>query len=223
MGSPRIRQFKGISEQKYLVCRRCDRAQRQRKRLRPGADVRERAALADSIVQRFRSQADRIVFNVLVWGPTPASADPAAVKRREVREALEADGHRAFFSEDLGFPTDRPVPADVQELAQLTQCQLVVNIGASFGSQGEAHEYGVQLGNRLLLWLPLAAREGFIGSGLAQTRRTLGGATVFYNDLDVKSCAIRLASSDWVEARRHTQWFIDAQRAALSKLDLFSN
>jgi hypothetical protein len=55
-----------------------------------------------------------------------------------VRKAVENNGHKAFFSEELIFDRDYAVPANVQERAQRELMNLVVCLGTDFGAIQEA-------------------------------------------------------------------------------------
>lgn len=66
------------------------------------------------------NESVRCRLRVLIWGPTPnASGDQAkyAMKRRQIKEALRAEGHEPYFSEDL-TPRGSPIPVNLLELLQ---------------------------------------------------------------------------------------------------------
>ena len=173
---------------------------------------------------RLEARLASIQFRILVWGPTPTAASPAAGKRHDIRRGLVAKGHEALFSEDIPLPPRAPgLPVDVWEMAQLGECQFVVNVADSPGSLGEAHQFGLLTNNRMLLWLPEAARRGFAGQGLARTRQAADGTTVYYKADDLASCVVSLLSVDWIEARRVLTWYSREQRERLRALDPFEN
>src|SRR5713101_6520453 len=66
---------------------------------------------ARSLEVKALSEAARCKLRVLIWGPTPnASGDQAeyATKRRQIKEALEAEGHRPtsariWYRQELQF------------------------------------------------------------------------------------------------------------------------
>ncbi len=81
---------------------------------------------------------------------------------------------------------------------------------------GEAHEFAKALGVRFLLWLRDSARAGYIGTGMGNELRTLGCEPLYFDDGDLDSCVLALASSDWVEALRATAW---GTRAMMEKMN----
>jgi hypothetical protein len=158
------------------------------------------------------SEAAKCRLRVLIWGPTPtAQGDQAkfAEKRRQIREALESDGHDAYFSEDL-VTEGNPIPTNLLELFQLKEMDAVIILATDFGATGEAHEFGTLLGNKLLLWLPLAARGKFI-EGVRRYVDAAGGRSSFFNDQQMACCGISLASVDFVNEKRYLQIAIDQQ------------
>lgn len=141
-------------------------------------------------------------FKILVWGPDPKSSHPAAAVRTQIRDELCKLGHDAFFSEEL---TVRGIPTNLQELLQLQHINLVINLAASHGSVAEFENYGVILGERLLVFLNDAARGGFTTTGTRNAFRAKGGFAEFFNDEDLKTGVLVLAARDWVEFKAYAQ------------------
>jgi hypothetical protein len=144
-------------------------------------------------------------FKVLVWGPaaTNESKQDVYVKRKEVRDRLRGKGQNAFFSEEIGPIHDElgnRLPINVAELLQSEHFDLVVNIADSIGSLMEAEKFTEGLANRCLLWL----RKGDLGfsAGIADQLASIGLTPIYFDDSDLKSCVIALASEDWVHAKR---------------------
>src|SRR5438094_7563071 len=91
--SPRFRRFPELSNDKYLVCRSCGKAQRRQILLRPAPSKRGIAADAMMMFERWLTAAERIRLRVLVWGPSTSTRTSASEKRLEIRDALEQEGH----------------------------------------------------------------------------------------------------------------------------------
>jgi len=99
-------------------------------------------------------------------------------KRRQIKEALKAEGHEAYFSEDL-VPSGTSIPTNLLELLQTEEMDAVIDLATDFGSTGEAHEMGDIPREKLLLWLPFAARKKFIDEGMRRYVDAAGGRSVF--------------------------------------------
>jgi hypothetical protein len=204
------RKFEGTRVGKsYLVCDRCKRAQRLR--------LHFKNPIGRDLYGKFLNATKKQGCRVLVWGAAPGTA--AASKRHQIRDELQANGHSAFFSEDLSFPASAGVPTNIQELLQLNEYDLVVNVANSYGSLGEAHEYAIVLKQRLLLWLPDAARGGFLETGLAKQLRLLGFPPIFFTNEDLASCVVAIASADWVDDMLGVSWSCKTIGAAFLDAD----
>jgi hypothetical protein len=159
------------------------------------------------------SEAERYRLRVLVWGSTPrASGEQAkfASKRRQIKEALNLEGHHAYFSEDLA-PSDSPLPANLLEIVQAENVDVVIDLATGYGAIGEAHEFGMELGKKLLLWLPFAARKKFVDEGTRRLIEAAGGRSVFFGEAHLRACALTRASVDFVNDKRYLQARIEKQ------------
>jgi len=86
-----------------------------------------------------------IKLNILVFGPDPNMAHPPgfnadlAKKRKEIRDALIADGHGAFFPEDLlSGPLDPAIHNHyIWEQMLVQEYDMVVNLVGTFGAVAE--------------------------------------------------------------------------------------
>lgn len=151
----RLRKFP-IIDAAYLVCQVCQKAQKRPSGLK--TDKRgKRSFDREKTRKGLAVSSASCKFRVLVWGPAPGSANPAAATRLEIRDELKRMGHDAFFSEELAVPA---VPTNVLELVQLKKVNLVVNVASSYGSLAEFENYGVLLGKRHLVFLNEARVEG---------------------------------------------------------------
>ena len=83
-----------------------------------------------------------IQLKILVFGPSPSIPHPAgfmadlAAKRKEIRDALISDGHRAVFPEDLSHgPVDPAIDnAYLWEQVLVREYDMVVNLVGSIGA-----------------------------------------------------------------------------------------
>ncbi len=201
-------------EGSYLICDACGKAQRRNSTLklsgrgrRPG----ERRALFRTI-SAARAQCK---FKVLVWGPDPKSKSPAAAKRAEIRREFEKRGHVVYFSEDLEIPG---VPVNVQEMFQTQRVHLGVDVAASHGSSAEFEGLGVAFAPRLLLWMPEAAKGGYTAEGTLRLSRAAGGMFEYFDDSDLRSCVMTLASVDWLQDKEALQLWADEQKRMASRV-----
>jgi len=155
-------------------------------------------------------------LKALVWGPNPNSHDMAAEKRKQIRAEILADnGQKAFFSEDLQLGD---LPNNVLEMIQQHIVDLVICIGASWGSAAEFEAFGVTLGPKLLAWFPLEAGGGFADGGSRRVFHATGGFDETYNPEDLVSCVVTLASIDWFGEKKFLQVYVDQARSALDKI-----
>ncbi len=164
------------------------------------------------------SEAAERKLHVLVWGPTPEATGSQArfaEKRKQIKAALKSDGHFAYFSEDL-VSRNHPAPSNLLELLQVRDMDAVVILATDYGPMGEAHEFGPILGEKLLLWLPLAAKGKFI-EGVRRYINAAGGKSAFFTDKHVDACCITLASVDFVNDKRFLQMAIEEEIALLRR------
>lgn len=134
----------------------------------------------------------------------------------QIRKELRRLGHQAYFSEELVVPG---VPTNVLELVQQKHVNLVINVADSPGSLAEFENYGVTLGRRLLVFLNDAAKGGFTDTGTRKAFRANGGMDESFNETDIESGALVLASVDWVIDKAYLQkWLLDTRDEAEKSL-----
>jgi hypothetical protein len=212
----RLKKFPRL-DSTYAVCGKCGRAQRRSTGLKTiGRGIRpeERARFKKAL-----SIANaRIKFKILVWGPAPGGGNAAAPKREQIRAELRKMGHEAFFSEEM---TEQGTPTNIVELVQQKQVQLVINVAASYGSLAEFENYGILLGRRHLVFLNEAARGGFTDTGTRKLFRAAGGDDEFFNEADLDSCALALASIDWVQDKAHYELYLNELKEAAERESFF--
>ncbi len=200
----------------YLVCGNCGRAQRRQKVLKTAARG-VRAAERESLRKALAIAKARQKFKILVWGPASASGNRAATKRAQIRDELLKMGHDAFFSEDMVVPG---VPTNILEMLQQRIVHLVIDVAASPGSMAEFENYGVILGKRHLVFLNDAARGGFTDTGTRRLFRAAGGDDEFFSEADLMSCALTLASADWVGDKAYYEMYLAELKKAADEASL---
>lgn len=156
-------------------------------------------------------------------GPGKASgssrADAEYLKREQIRDRLRARGHDAYFSEELVSKGPSVASLEAQELAQLSNSDLVVCIGSSPGSASEAAAFKHLLGRGVLFWLPEKGKGTFSDLATAETVRHAGGKAPVFKMDDLDSCVLSAASCEWVEQKSLLAWQIDEQRKLLADQD----
>ena len=108
---------------------------------------------------------------------------------------------------------------NLQELIQLSGAGLVILLADSPGTLGELHDFGLELGNKLLTWMRRESKLGYTGAGLREMMRTTGNEPLFFEEADINSCVLSLASADWVEDWRRTALFIKEKTRLLGDID----
>jgi hypothetical protein len=186
-----------------------------------GKKERHEVALSRLIEAKVLSRATAVTISVLVWGPAVQnpSADQAkyAEKRQQIKDLLSAEGHRAYFSEDLVTPGS-PHPVNLSEVSQAEHMDAIIVIGSSFGAIGEIHEFALELGPKFLIWLPAGAQESFTDVGARRMIEAAGGRVVFFKADALLACALALASVDFINEKRYLRARIDQQIERLKKL-----
>lgn len=198
----------------YLICGECGRAQRRNTTLKLSGRGK-RAAERRLLFRAISAARVRCKFKILVWGPDPKSKSVASVKRAEIRREFEKKGHESYFSEDLGIPD---VPVNVQEMFQVKSVHLGVDVAASHGSSAEFEGLGTGFAWRLLLWIPETARKGYTAEGTLHLFRAAGGMFEYFDDSDLGSCVMTLASMDWLEDKEALQIWADELRRMASRV-----
>lgn len=158
----------------------------------------------------------KVRLKTLVWGPNPSSDSAATEKRKQIRAEIQLDdGQKAFFSEDLDLGD---LPNNVLEMIQQRIVDLVISIGASWGSAAEFEAFGVTLGPKLLAWFPKEAAGGFADGGSRRVFHATGGFDETYTPEDLSSCVVTLASIDWFAEKKYLQVYVDQARSALDQI-----
>jgi len=79
------------------------------------------------------------------------------------------------------------------------------NFLALTGSAAEFESFGIQLGPKMLLWFPESGRGGFVDTGNRRLFRAAGGFDEAFQEDDLASCVLTLASVDWVKEKKYLQ------------------
>ncbi len=214
--NPKPRKIDKPVSRTYLTCGLCGKARRKIAVQMQGRATRHLVNEARILQERLRIAVQQTRIRVLVWGPTPASKSTLAEKRKQIRTELTESGSEAFFSEDFGY---QGPPVNLQELVQLSRAGLVILLADSPGTLGELHDFGLQLGKRLLTWMRSEAKAGYTGEGLREMMRTTGNEPLFFEEIDIGSCVLSLASADWVDDWRRVGFFIKEKTRLLDQVD----
>jgi hypothetical protein len=212
--TPRRRKFARLGAE-YPICAKCGKAQRFSSSLKVrgrGTRAPEREELRKKIAMGLR----RYDAKVLVWGPSPNSPDPASEKRKQIKAELKRNENQAYFSEELGVREN--LPSKILELIQLKAVDLVIDVDHSPGSAAEFESFGIQLGPKMLLWFPKSGRGGFVDTGNRRLFRAAGGFDEAFDESDLASCVLTLASVDWVKEKKYLQLYVDEAKAALERV-----
>ena len=96
---------------------------------------------------------------VMLWGPRARSRD-WSLRRMQIREALEQQGHTAFFSEQLGVPVTATAKKGV-EFLQSEAADLVVVMQPLYGLVGSVRHFVEQrvVDAKMLLFIDESAAD----------------------------------------------------------------
>jgi hypothetical protein len=207
----------------YYVCRRCGKANRPLvDQLNPTSHgIRNTINEAKAVRRQYFASVADVRFRILVWGPSENNVEKRNVfeKRRQIRDILREKQQSAYFSEELGNLRDdkgNPLPLDLYELLQTNYFDLVINIADSPGSLMEAERFSLLLKDRLLLWLRSGSQRGF-SSGLARSLADIRLPPLYFDDEDIESCILSLASEDWVNGLRSYEVALDIEEKLINQ------
>lgn len=209
----------------YYICRKCGKANRPliSEEANPTGWAKKALDIAAEVRGRFLQLIAAYRFRILVWGPSEQNVTKRSVyeKRSQIRDQLRQKNQDAFFSEEIPQISDElgnPLPINISELLQTEVVDLVINLADSSGSLIEAEKFTEGLLHRCLIWL----RRGITGfeSGLARQLASIGQPPIYFDDEDIKSCVIALASEDWVHAMRAQEVNWDVLEERISKYRL---
>lgn len=150
-------------------------------------------------VERRRQEAlgriRAVPIAVLIWGPTPSSTSPVSMARRELRRALEGDGHVVSYSEDLYDPS-ASYSLLAQQVADVEAHDITFSLPDSPGSIAEAHDFAriPSISNRIVIYIDRAYNDGYANKALLELQSTATSKIEIYNAADLPSCIVENAT-----------------------------
>jgi hypothetical protein len=144
-----------------------------------------------------RGELDRmgeVALSILVWGPSPTSASPAAKKRIEIGRALSEAGHNAMFSEQLFDQVPKAGwSAKALEYAQAKHVHLIfILLEDSPGALAEAHDFiwFPNLAPKCTVLVPLEYRSGYSALGALKEHQDSTNGVEWYTRADLEACRV---------------------------------
>jgi hypothetical protein len=127
----------------------------------------------------------KIPVSILLWGPSLTSELALAQLRIELRSTLRAQGHAAFYSEELCDPESQ-FSLRVQQIAQAQEFDLVVSLPGTPGSVGEAHDFAAdrRIHAKLLVFLNRTDLAGYSSKSLRALNAIMACELIYYDGED---------------------------------------
>ena len=150
------------------------------------------------IVEQQRQQAlariRGVRISALIWGPDPISKTPVGLTRRELRRALEEDGHLVRYSEDLYDP-NAEFSLLAQQVADVEAHDITFSLPDSPGSIAEAHDFAriPSISHRIVTFVDTAHNDGYANKALLELQSTATCRVQIYNGTDLPGCVIKHA------------------------------
>jgi hypothetical protein len=138
-------------------------------------------------------------FSVLVWGPGKGEdryTQDLVSKRLEIINNLRKLGFDAFTSEEESKEmVDVDIfPQQAQEFLQALPVDLIINIGVSYGSLAELHDFAKNKGiaSKMMVFFDREKIQGsYSPNSVISIFEALGGRTIFFDyPKDIKECNI---------------------------------
>jgi hypothetical protein len=131
---------------------------------------------------------------VLIWGPSPDSDTPIGRTRRELRNALESDGHHVRFSEDYYKPSSE-FSVVAQQIADVEAHDITFSLPDSPGSIAEIHDFFRMPGiaNRIVTFVDAEKNNGYSNLSLLQLQSTATSPIQVYKPCNLPGCVIDCA------------------------------
>ena len=131
-----------------------------------------RSSFADKVERQRQEALSRIgsvPVSVLIWGPNPSSPSIVAATRRELRRALEGDGHLVRYSEELYDPAS-PYSLLAQQVADVEAHDITFSLPDSPGSIAEAHDFAriPSVSNRIITYIDSKYNTGYANKTLIE-------------------------------------------------------
>lgn len=136
-------------------------------------------------------EVDRLPVAILIWGPSPNAATPAATTRVKLRDELIRDGHLAQFSEDLIDPNSGH-SIQIQQLAHVQSHDIVFSIPDSPGSIAEIHDFAKVpvLAHKIVTFLDRGWNDGYSNLALLGFQSQVTTKIELYDAGDLPTCII---------------------------------
>jgi len=136
-----------------------------------------------SRIERRLEEVKRTPVSVLLWGPGIDSTSPLAAVRLNLRQLLRANGHAAFYSEELCNPASGYSPR-IQQLAQAHEFDLIVSTPCTPGSIGEIHDFAAdrRVHAKLLVFLNEEHVSGYSPQSLSVLETVISCEISYYPD-----------------------------------------
>lgn len=151
-------------------------------------------------VERQRKQAlermRAVRISALIWGPTPTASSRVGQTRRELRSALEGDGHLVSYSEDL-YDATASYSIIAQQVADVEAHDITFSLPDSPGSIAEAHEFAriPGISHRIVTFVDEDYNSGFSNKALLELQSIATCRVQIYKSADLPGCIIDHAKS----------------------------
>jgi hypothetical protein len=144
--------------------------------------------------QEALSRIGAVPVSVLIWGPNPAATSPVAATRRELRRALEGDGHLVRYSEDL-YDSAAPYSLLAQQVADVEAHDITFSLPDSPGSIAEAHDFAriPSISHRIVTFVDGDYNTGYANRTILELQSTATCRVQIYKACDLPRCVIDYA------------------------------
>jgi hypothetical protein len=157
-------------------------------------------------IQQALAEVNRTPILVLIWGPGLESTSPLAAVRLQLRALLRAQGHAAYFSEELCEQSNEH-SLRLQQSVQAQQFELIISIPASPGSIAEVHDVATdrRVGAKLLVFLNEESVQGYSAQSL-QAMNTILGCRIAYYPSERDTALIETVTLEVVQRMRELKY-----------------
>lgn len=158
-----------------------------------------RDAFAEAVERQRQDALSRIgavPVSVLIWGPNPDAASRVGATRRELRRALEGDGHLVRYSEDLYNPSS-PYSLLAQQVADVEAHDITFSLPDSPGSIAEAHDFAriPSVSHRIVTFVDFDHNTGYANKTLIELQSTATCRVQPYKASDLPGCVVEYSRS----------------------------
>ncbi len=171
---------------------------------------RAREAFEKRFLPRFAAlekDKARETLTILVWGSGPADKEMFA-KRMQIRDALRALEHAAFFSEELRAIKSPDESEKTFEYKQAKAADAILVLMASFGAVAEAHDFADDrdIAARMQIYVPASAAGGYSDQGALADLRALFRNVEMFQPEEIASCQLKTRALDYIAHLQATKW-----------------